>query len=147
MTLLIATSWIIHEPVVVANTMLMYKMRKLRSHFLSHLYAVMHDARPSLCYLCGLVCGLAELEQNSSCAVALYAWRSSVAIYLCGVAVLRSGFRDTERPSLKFRRCISLNAHTKTELAKYNAGFQATKDPDLIHMFIINKLLIIFIYI
>ena len=54
-------------------TMLMYKMRKLRSHFLLHLYAVMHDARPSLCYPCGLVCGLAELEQNSSCAVALYA--------------------------------------------------------------------------
>ena len=45
--------------VVVANTMLMYKMQKLRSHFLSHLYAVMHDARPSLFYLCGLVCGLA----------------------------------------------------------------------------------------
>jgi len=48
---------------------LMYKKRKLRLH----LYAVMHDARPSLFYLCGLVCGLAELEQNSSCAVALYA--------------------------------------------------------------------------
>ena len=47
--------------------MLMYKMRKLRSHFLSHLYAVMHDACPSLFYLCGL----AELEQNSSYAVAL----------------------------------------------------------------------------
>ena len=75
--------------------MLMYK-RKLRSHFLSHLYAVMHDARPSLFYLCGLVCGLAELEQNSSYAVALYAWRSSVAIYLAVLsAVLRSGFRDT----------------------------------------------------
>jgi len=56
--------------VVVANTMLMYKKRKLRSHFLSHLYAVMHDARPSLFYLCGLVCGL---------------------------AVLRSGFRDTAK--------------------------------------------------
>jgi len=35
------------------------------------LYAVMHDAGPSLIYLCGLVCGLVKLEQNSSCAVAL----------------------------------------------------------------------------
>ena len=32
-----------------------------------HLYVVMHDAHPSLFYLCGL----AELQQNSSCAVAL----------------------------------------------------------------------------
>jgi len=46
------------------------------------LYAVMHDAGPSLFYLCGLCavlrscecvrcCGLVKLEQNSSCAVAL----------------------------------------------------------------------------
>ena len=48
-----------HHSVVVASTMLMYKMRKLRSHFLSHLYAVMHDARPSLFYLrsCVRSCG------------------------------------------------------------------------------------------
>ena len=63
----IAPTYLQTTPVVVANTMLMYKMRKLRSHFLSHLYAVMHDACPSLFYLCGL----AELEQNSSYAVAL----------------------------------------------------------------------------
>ena len=39
--------------------------------FFRILYAVMHDASPSLFYLCGLVCSLVELEQNSSCAVAL----------------------------------------------------------------------------
>ena len=86
-----------HHSVVVANTMLMYKMRKLRSHFLSHLYAVMHDARPSLFYLrscvrsCGtraelVVCGRAVMRDA----------RPSLFIFAVLSAVLRSGFRDTE---------------------------------------------------
>jgi len=59
--------------------MLMYKMRKLRSHFLSHLYAVMHDARPSLFYLrsCVRSCG------------------TRAELVVCGRAVMRDA-----RPSL-----------------------------------------------
>ena len=52
------------------------------------LYAVMYDARPSLFYLCGLVCGLAVLWNSSRTRHVrsrCHAWRLSVAIYLCGL--------------------------------------------------------------
>jgi len=49
----------------------------------------MHDTRPSLFYLCSLVCGLVELEQNSPCAVVL-----SCVTLVHGYLSLRSCLRS-----------------------------------------------------
>jgi len=65
----------------------MYKKRKLRSHFVSHLYAVMHDARLSLFYLCGLVCGLAELVVCSRAVCVTLVCRYLSCGLVCGLAV------------------------------------------------------------
>ena len=59
----------------------------------------MHDARPSLCYLCGLVCGLVVLRNSSRTRRVRSRYmrdaRPSLFIFAVLSAVLRSGFRDT----------------------------------------------------
>ena len=60
----------------------------------------MHDARPSLFYLCGLVCGLAVLWNLSRTrrvrSRVMRDARPSLFIFAVLSAVLRSGFRDTD---------------------------------------------------
>ena len=87
----------VHHSVVVANTVLTYKLRKLRSHFLSHFIRGL-AWRSSVAILpvrsCGtraelVVCGRAVMRDA----------RPWLIIFAVLSAVLRSGFRDTDAKS------------------------------------------------